>query len=378
MKFLHIHSYIFLDRDGSSPDRPREYFQCLSKVLSKYFEKSDRSSLRTYKTIEVFPFYKRGYSKTKRLIISTIQGFVCFLTNLPRIFKYDFVLCTHLQVVVFLSLCRFFINWNSPKIGVILFRPFDPYSKLKKFFIQPIKRILIKRVDGVFTTSLGTIQLFAKALQVDRSKVFWFPLGVDTIYFRPQEEPKSNYMLSVGNAFRDDELLVKCVEVTGKKLVRVTQEKYIRDFYLSNLREKPTLAGRIELIHNVPADVMRELYSRADFVVLLLCAENENAGLTVLLEAMAMGKAVIVTKGLTSYGVVEDGKNAMLVNEGDLEATVNAIRRLSNDEELRRRLGANARRYVEENHSFEKSGEYFYHRILEIVENRNRIDHTHI
>jgi glycosyltransferase involved in cell wall biosynthesis len=378
VKFLHIHSTVFLDRDDNCQDRAREYTQCLSKILSEHFEKSDRKSIGTYRTVEEFPFFKRGYSKTKRLIISTIQGLVCFLTNLPRIFKYDFVLCTHLQVAVFLSLCRFFINWKSPKLGMILVRPFDPQSKLKKIIIQPIKRILIKRVDGIFTTSLGSIQLFTKALGVDGQKVIWYLYGVDTIFFRPREERTSDYMLAVGNAFRDDELLIKCVEVTGKKLVRVTQEKHIRDFYLSHLREKPSLTEKIELIHNVRDDAVRQLYSRADFVVLLLSAENENAGLSVLLEAMAMGKAVIVTKGLTSYGVVEDGKNAILVNEGDLQSAVNAIGRLSRNEENKRRLGANARRYIEQNHSYKKCGEYFYHRILEIVENRNHMDPSHI
>jgi glycosyltransferase involved in cell wall biosynthesis len=58
-----------------------------------------------------------------------------------------------------------------------------------------------------------------------------------------------------------------------------------------------------------------------------------------LIEAMALGRAAVVTRvgGLTE--VIEDGKQGLLVNPGDPDALANAIVSLLQDADLRRKLG---------------------------------------
>jgi glycosyltransferase involved in cell wall biosynthesis len=73
---------------------------------------------------------------------------------------------------------------------------------------------------------------------------------------------------------------------------------------------------------------------------------------TSLLEAMAAGKPSVVTDiGL----VVEDGKTGLVVPPRDPEAFAAAVRRLVGDAGLRKRLGREARRFVEENCTQEKA-----------------------
>ncbi len=101
-------------------------------------------------------------------------------------------------------------------------------------------------------------------------------------------------------------------------------------------------------------DELRLLYAASAFVVAPLYENDFQAGVTTLLEAMAMGKAVIVTRteGQGS-DVVTDGENGLTVAPGDVDGWRAAIARLREDTALRDQLGRNARRWVEENASLE-------------------------
>jgi glycosyltransferase involved in cell wall biosynthesis len=89
---------------------------------------------------------------------------------------------------------------------------------------------------------------------------------------------------------------------------------------------------------------LREIYESAGIFVFPSEAENFPI---VLLEAMAAGLAIITTEGTGCAEVVGDA--GILVPIRDSRAIGRALQRLVNDPELRRSLGAAARRRVEEN-----------------------------
>jgi glycosyltransferase involved in cell wall biosynthesis len=89
---------------------------------------------------------------------------------------------------------------------------------------------------------------------------------------------------------------------------------------------------------------LRELYESAGIFVFPSEAENFPV---VLLEAMAAGLAIVTTEGTGCAEVVGDA--GLLVPVRDSRAIGRAIRRLLDDPELRRTLGAAARRRIEEN-----------------------------
>ncbi|MBX5468682.1 MAG: glycosyltransferase family 4 protein [Thermoleophilaceae bacterium] len=66
-----------------------------------------------------------------------------------------------------------------------------------------------------------------------------------------------------------------------------------------------------------------------------------------LLEAMALGKAVVATRAGGVPEVVSDGVDGLLVEPGDPAALAAAVARLASDPELRRRLGEGARQRAE-------------------------------
>ena len=74
------------------------------------------------------------------------------------------------------------------------------------------------------------------------------------------------------------------------------------------------------------------------------------AGITTLLEAMAMGKAVVVTETAELRGVVEDGVTGLTVRPGDVSAMGAAIQHLVDSPSTRLALGHRARRVILESY----------------------------
>lgn len=86
----------------------------------------------------------------------------------------------------------------------------------------------------------------------------------------------------------------------------------------------------------------------------------------VILEAMQCGLPIISTKNCGAIDeTVIDGYNGILVEKKNVEQLTEAIERLINDPELRRKMGKNSRKLYEENYTPEKHLEKF----KEIVKN---------
>ena len=91
---------------------------------------------------------------------------------------------------------------------------------------------------------------------------------------------------------------------------------------------------------------LRALYAGASAVVLPLFDKIHAGGINTLLEAMAMGRPVIVSasRGIADY--VQHGTNAMVVGVGDASAMAEAIATVMHSPAEAQRLGDNARRFL--------------------------------
>ena len=98
---------------------------------------------------------------------------------------------------------------------------------------------------------------------------------------------------------------------------------------------------------------LRDHYRRASCVVISQFRDahpvgTEHGGTTALLEAWAMGKAVVATDRATLREYIRDGEDGLIVPAEDVHAMRGAIERVLRDSDLRSRLGAAGRRRVEE------------------------------
>lgn len=99
--------------------------------------------------------------------------------------------------------------------------------------------------------------------------------------------------------------------------------------------------GRRVVVHGAVAkERVAELYAAAD--VFVLASTKEPYG-TVYGEAMAAGVPVVGWRSGNLPHLAEDGREGLAVAPGDVGALTGALRRLVDDEALRRRMGAAAR-----------------------------------
>jgi glycosyltransferase involved in cell wall biosynthesis len=108
---------------------------------------------------------------------------------------------------------------------------------------------------------------------------------------------------------------------------------------------KAGIEERIRFLGQVPHERLPALYREADIFVMpsVIGPAGSRDGLpNVLLEAMASGVASIGSRIASIPEAIEDGRTGLLVPPGDPGALAAAIRRLLQDESLRRSLGAAA------------------------------------
>ncbi|HEY7816936.1 MAG TPA: glycosyltransferase family 4 protein, partial [Vicinamibacteria bacterium] len=115
------------------------------------------------------------------------------------------------------------------------------------------------------------------------------------------------------------------------------RHEFYQAHYQSHV-QLPELPAEVE-VEGFVSDV-RPAYRRAELVVAPLIA---SAGTNIkILEAMAMGKAIVATPVGIAREIVRDGENGVVVAERDGEAIHRALLRLSRDAGLRRALGERA------------------------------------
>lgn len=90
-----------------------------------------------------------------------------------------------------------------------------------------------------------------------------------------------------------------------------------------------------------------DIYTRLD---LLLCPSRRESSSNAVLEAMAVGRACIVSDAGGLPELIDDGRTGLVVPRGDVSALADAMRRLVNDAELQVRLGSAAREAAARDH----------------------------
>ncbi len=141
---------------------------------------------------------------------------------------------------------------------------------------------------------------------------------------------EGDYVYSGGWAHRDWSTLLAALAETGLPAVISTGKRL----------DAPPNVNVVDQL--TPAEG-RERMRSSRIVALTFVETSQPSGPTVLLDAMADGKAIVVTDVGGSRDYVDHEREALLVPPGDVGALVQALRRLSEDASLRSRLGGAAR-----------------------------------
>lgn len=119
------------------------------------------------------------------------------------------------------------------------------------------------------------------------------------------------------------------------------------------------ITSRVRFLGDVPEDTLPRLYSAADVFVLLAREEQEHDEVEgfgiVYTEAAAAGLPVVAADTGGVSDAVRGDETGILVPPADSVAAAHALRRLLEDPDLRREMGANGRRLVETYYNWDRA-----------------------
>lgn len=232
-----------------------------------------------------------------------------------------------------------------------------PHVVLTTWFSSEKKAWFLKRIHNhvqkIITWSSKQYHFAINKLDIPPSNIKLIKRGVDQDFWRPIDS-QTDMICSAGMEMRDYPTLIRAIKslnipchiATGKARGQLFES-------VKKLYSMDDIPSHITIENKNPTE-LRRIYARSRFVVVPLLPTDTDNGLTVILEAMAMGKPVICSKVDGQIDVIEDGVTGMYVSQGDPEALREAIQDLWNDPERAEKMGKAARRYVEKNHTMEQ------------------------
>lgn len=175
------------------------------------------------------------------------------------------------------------------------------------------------------------------------TRVEFVPFGVDTERWRPGGGPSVDDVVSVGaDPHRDFALLLRVAVGMPETTFRIVTTP-------EHARALPKQPSNVAVEVGLPFDEMRARLGGARVIALPVRENSYSGATTVLLQAMALGKPVVVTRTqaiASGYGLVDE-ENCRLVLPGDLGAFERALGEVLSDPAAAGELGANARATAE-------------------------------
>ena len=139
-------------------------------------------------------------------------------------------------------------------------------------------------------------------LGIPADRLALVPQRVDTEFWRPLLDAEERLICSAGLERRDYATLFRAVEGLDARIVIGASDHRSRRSNAADGLARPANV----VVDSVDQRALRALYARAAIVVVPLDETDVQAGVTTILEAMAMGRAVVVTHSEGQTDVVQD------------------------------------------------------------------------
>jgi glycosyltransferase involved in cell wall biosynthesis len=180
-------------------------------------------------------------------------------------------------------------------------------------------------------------EYYIKAFGWPRHKMGYAPLHTDPGFLDREPVDEEHMTVSAGRTFRDYKTLLEAFGRSDVPLTIVASPANIG---------AAAIPANVKVLYDLPLAELVDLIARCKVVILPLENREISIGQSVLLEAMTMGKAVVVTKVNGTVDYVEHMKTGILVPPHDAGAIREAVNLLMTDAPLRRRLGDAARAHI--------------------------------
>lgn len=267
----------------------------------------------------------------------------------------------HLMIVHILSVGKkmLFFDWLRIQSDIDIF---FVYSTWQKRFIEnrwnvPSERVVFTpfMVDADFfaphQVTAGASELSKELLlpALETRKEAYAGIADAGTSANGETSRKQPMICSVGLEFRDYPTLMKAVKGLDVHVVVAAGSPWSK-------REDSTAGEEIPknvTVRRFTQYDLRQVYGDCNFMVMPLYNVDFQAGVTAILEAMAMSKAVICSQTPGQTDVVVEGETGLYVPPGDAEALKKAIEYLLNNPQEAERMGRAGRKRIEDEMSLD-------------------------
>jgi glycosyltransferase involved in cell wall biosynthesis len=270
--------------------------------------------------------------------------FAAVLASLRKAERADVVLSTVDTVGIPLMLLARARIVRTPFVYVAIGLP-ERLARLRSRRVETVYAKALARASSVVAYSEHEAESLRTWLRErgEDARVAFVPFGVDGDAFRPADVAADLDVVSVGaDPHRDFGLLLAVARsLPDVRFLVVASAEHARA-----LGERPP---NVSVETDLPFDQMRDRLERARVVALPVRDNSYSGATTVLLQAMALAKPVVVTRTAaiaTGYGLL-DGENVRLVEPSDTSAFGRALADVLGDDRRALSLGRSARRTVE-------------------------------
>lgn len=250
----------------------------------------------------------------------------------------------------------------------------------KSVFLEYLR--VQSHLAAIVSPSSVQLEIAAARFGVPETRLHHLPTAVDERFWSPVEEPPGEFICTVGAEARDYGTLIEAVRalelevrvvlgtpwLSPSGLIRTDgQEKggagidfgLLRGTYSHRLVQEflQTAAGG-RLPENVrlvwpDASGLRRLYAASRFVVIPLRDVEFAAGGTSITEAMAMARAVVLTRTRGQVDIVRDGEHGIYVPPADPASLREALEHLVRHPSEAERMGRAGRAAIERRHTLD-------------------------
>lgn len=230
-------------------------------------------------------------------------------------------------------------------IDIGLPRILTPRNAFLKPFIGYVKKFF-NNVDAVICFSRSQELYWRKVYGYE--KIYFVPFGINPNEYQPHFKVGS-YIFSGGRSDRDFDTLIKALTLLSKPIKAfIVYGRETVTFKNPILTTKTANKPYMKILYEIPHKAYIKLLQNAAFVVLPLRKVYYATGHTALLEAMATGKTVIVSRIPSILDYVEDWKTGITFEAGNYKDLKNKIEYLLEEPEEIIRIGINARKSIEQ------------------------------
>ena len=222
---------------------------------------------------------------------------------------------------------------------------------------RPKKALLLKRVhshiDRIILWSSVQRDYAINRIGIPPAKIAFTNWYVDQKFWRPMDSAGHDMICSAGREMRDYGTLIESLRDTDIPC-HIAAKTYPGkdDNWIALLSRKDAIPQHVSVGPKSPVE-LRQLFARARFVVIPILPTDTDNGVTCILEAMAMGKAVICSRVHGQRDVIQEGKTGIYVPPRDPRALREAIAHLWANPEKAARMGEEGRAYIEQHHTFD-------------------------